>query len=211
MSWRLHVVSSSFDTITVGTDITTSVIETIRKWMPTYLQEIELQLGRERGLIPPPRFYTTRNKFMSYPEEQLPLCVVVSPGLTDAPTKDGDGCYNGWYGVGVGFVAQARDDVTADFLAKVYAADARAILLQHQDMGGGTAGTEWIDEIYDDDIAEDENRTLKASYVLFRIYVENIVNSYGGPVGPIPNPDTQPGSDWGTVETVETEVVIERG
>lgn len=203
--------SSVFDTISVGTNITTAVIDTIRKWMPTYLQEIELQLGRVRGEIPPPRYYTTRNRFINYPEEQLPLCVVVSPGLTEAPTKDGDGSYNGWYGVGTGFVVSARDDVTADFLSKVYAAAGRAILLQHQDMGGGVAGTEWIDEIYDDDIADDDNRTLKASYVLFRVYVENIVNAYAGPLSPVPDPDTQPGSDWGTVETVETEVVIERG
>lgn len=202
---------SIFDPISVGTDITTAVIDTLRKWMPTYLQEIELQLGRQRGLIPPPRFYTTRNRFINYPEEQLPLCVVVSPGLTEAPTKTGDGCYSGWYGLGVGFVAQARDDVTADFLAKVYAAAARAILLQNQDMGGGVAGTEWIDEIYDDEITGDENRTLKASYVLFRVYVENIVNALAGPISPNADPDTQPGSDWGTVETVETEVVIERG
>jgi hypothetical protein len=82
-----------FGTIFVETQLETAVMEQFRIWMPTYIQEIELQLGRTRGQIPPPRSYHTRNELASFPPDLMPVCIVVSPGLTEEPLADGEGVY----------------------------------------------------------------------------------------------------------------------
>lgn len=205
-------MSDIFGPILVGSTVEQAVMETLRTWMPTYIEEIELQLGRARGLIPPPKMYTTRNRFESFPDDRMPMCVVVSPGFTDQPTADGEGNYFGWLGMGVGCIAAARDAEAAGFLSKLYAAAARAILLHNPGLkdalGNPRAiGTEWVDESYDDTIVSEEDKTVKAAYVLFRVKVDNVVSRWTGPITP-PDPAILPGSQWPTADIVDTKVVI---
>lgn len=201
------VVVDIFGEITVGTEIEVAVMDTLRIWMPTYLEEIELQKGRTRGEIPPPARYTTRNRFDSFPDDAMPLCVVVSPGLAEKPRKEGSGIYSAWWAVGVGFAAVARDADAAGFLSKVYGAASRAILLQHGSLGGSAEGVEWEDESYDD-LVDDEERTVRACYEMFRVFKYDIVTKGGGPSDPIaPDPVTQPGSTWPTAETVVIDAI----
>lgn len=195
------VPESVFGTITVGTEVETAVMAQLAAWMPTVIQEIELQYNRERGKIPPPKMYTTRNEFTSFPTDILPLCVVVSPGLADPPTKDGEGVFEAWWTLGVGFAAEARDADAAGFLAKVYGAAGRKILLTHQSLGGVTQKVVWVDESYDDLVVEDD-RTVRATYLIFRVLKGDIVTEYAGPAAPA-NPATQPGSTWPTANIVK--------
>src|SRR4051812_35803706 len=148
-------MTSIFGNILVGTQLEVAVMDTLRAWMPTLLQEIEIQLGRTRGEIPVPRYYTTRNEFTSYPEDQMPMCVVVSPGLLTPPTKDGEGIYSAWFQIAVGFAASAKDADASGFLAKIYGAAGRWILLNKGGLGGLGAGTDWDDESYDDLVSEE--------------------------------------------------------
>jgi hypothetical protein len=196
------VVNDVFKPIFVGTELEEAAMTTLSKWMPTYLQEIELQLGRTRDLIPAPRLYTTRNEFTSFPDDQMPMCVVVSTGLADPPLADGEGTYSGWFALGVGFAAAAKDAESSGFLAKVYGAAGRAILLHYPSLGGICEGVEWADESYDDLVSEEE-RTIRACYSIYRVKVGNLVTRYAGPSDPIPDPVTQPGSQT-TVANIVT-------
>lgn len=201
--------NSIFENISPGSLVQEAAAATLLKWMPTYLREIERQLSRTLGQIPAPRTYTSRNRFESFPEDQMPLCVVVSSGLVDTPSRESDGRYNAWFSLGIGFLASARDEDAADFLSKVYAAAGRAIILQRPSLGGVASGVEWIDETYDDDVVTEDQRTMKASYVIFRIHMDDIVTRFAGPVEPdAPDPATQPGSTWPTADTIDIQVVI---
>lgn len=74
-------------------------------------------------------------------------------------------------------------------------------MLQKQSLGGFADGTTWLDESYDDAFQFTDTQTVGAGQVVFAIEVAGVVNRYGGPPTPIPpDPDTQPGSDWPTVE-----------
>lgn len=194
-----------FEPIFTATQLEVAAMQTLSTWMPTYLQEIELQLNRTRGEIPPPAEYSTRNEFTSFPEDKMPLCVVVSPGLSDPPTKEGDGTYSGWWALGVGFATVARDADASNFLAKVYGAAARAILLQNSSLGGISQGTEWIDESYDELVTEDD-RVVRACYLIFRFNVWNVVTKNAGPPPPA-DPAAQPGSNWPTANLVQIDEI----
>lgn len=198
---------SIFGNIVPGVLLENAVMEIIHSWMPTYLQELERQLGWERGRIPSPRYYTTRNEFDSFPEDKMPMCVVVSPGLADPPTREGDGTYSADWAIGVGFAAQAKDADSSHAMATIYAAAGRALLLQHTSLGGVAHGIEWIDESYDDLVTE-ENRTIRAAYNIYRVSIWDVVKKGAGPVAPTtpPDPENLPGSNWPTAETIEIAV-----
>lgn len=186
---------SIFKHIFVAHELEVAALETLRIWMPTYLQEIETQIGPTRGLIPAPRTYTTRNEFTTFPEDQMPICVVVSPGLADEPHVEGNGTYGAWFSLGVGVVASAATEEDTNHLAKVYAAAVRAIMLQQAALGGICTGMEWVDESYDDIPDESQERTIRASQWLGRAYVDDIVTRYTGPTEPA-DPDVLPGTNW---------------
>lgn len=194
-----------FGPIFVGRQIEDAALETLRTWMPTYLQEIELQLQRVRGEIPAPRLYTTRNEFTQFPEDQMPMCVVVSPGLVSEPKREGDGTYNAWFALAVGFAAAGRDADTSRFLAQVYGAAGRAILLHKSSLGGVASGVEWTDESYDNLVTEDD-RVVRACYNMYQFHVAGIVQKGMGPAVTIPDPVEQPGSQWPSAETIEIDV-----
>jgi hypothetical protein len=163
--------------------------------MPTYLREIELQLGLADHTIPAPRTYTTRNEFTTFPEDQMPICVVVSPGLAEEPYMEGDGTMTAWWTLGVGVLASASTEEDTNFLSKMYAAAVRAIMLQKSSLGGVCIGIEWLDESYDDIPDESQERTIRAAQWVGRAYIDGVVVRDAGPIGP-PDPETQPGSEW---------------
>jgi hypothetical protein len=196
-------VPDLFGPIFVPSFLEQAVIDTLKLWLPTYLAEVELQLEREQGLIEPPRSYTTRRRFEKFPEDQIPTCVVVSPGLANEPHKEGDGSHRAEWALGVGVIVSAPDQESTNLVAKIYGAAIRACLLQKSSLGGVASGITWYDESYDDLPSDDTARTLGAAALYFRVEVEDIVNSRVGP-----NVPTPPGTQWGVAETVT--VTIEK-
>lgn len=177
------------------------VIDILKKWMPTYIAELERQIGWSRKPIPSPRSWTTRTRFTHYPEDQLPQCIVVSPGLADPPKKSDGGMFTAEWSVGVGVIVSAKDEASTKALARFYAACVRAIMIQHQSLDNKANGVIWYDESYDDiEDEEDTARNLCAGTGYYRVRVEDVVTWPGGPrtpMSPIPSGDDNPGeSRW---------------
>lgn len=196
-----------FETILGADQVEDAAKQTLIAWMPTYLREIELQRNLTEGRIPAPKTYTSRNRFTTFPDDRMPICVVVSPGIVDAPHKDGEGIHSAWWGLGVGIVARAATTDESNMLSKVYGSAARAILLQKQ-VGDLSDDVQWVDESYDDIPDDDQSRTIRSAQVIFRVHVDGIVSDQGGPAYPIPpDPDNQPGSDWPEFQTVKIDSI----
>lgn len=198
-------MTSIFGNITPATYLENEVASIIKLWIATYLQEVEIQEGRTRGALQTPKSYSTKATMESLADDQLPCCVILSPGLVDAPYKDGEGNYYAHWQIGVGVIVSARDEVNTQAVAKLYGAAIRALLLQkgsHDDI----TDVQWLDESYDD-LQIDDERTLGVAIVEFSVQVESVVNRYGGPADPIPpDPDEQPGSVWPIFESADVEV-----
>jgi len=184
----------TFEQILTGSDVEQWVIDMIKKWVETYINEVMYQVGWEGSQIPVPRSYTTRTRVRHFEDDQLPQCVVVSPGLAGRPTKDGNGIYTAPWALGVSVIASAKDEVSTKALARFYAAVTRAILIQHASLDGHVNGLEWRDESYDDiEDDADVSRVLAAGSNYFAVDVPNVVTWGAGPktVEP-PTSDTDP-------------------
>jgi hypothetical protein len=207
---------SLFDDIRVADELEYQVINSLQQWFPVYIREVELQSPAApdpRNIpvdsLPLPRSYLTSDQIDKEAANQLPSIVVVSPGLSGraAPQQEGDGSFNAPFSIAVGVFVSADRRSTTLRLVRLYTAIARAIMVQKQDLGGFGAGSYWIDESYDDNFPFTADQTISAGQVVFEIWVSGVVNRYGGPTTP-PDPDTQPGSDWGQAEEVIPTVTL---
>lgn len=199
-----YPVSDVFGPIFDGSVLTRAALSCMKTWMQTYIMEIEYQRGYPIGEIPPPRTYTERWRFDSYPDDQIPLVVAVCPGLAGIPTHTGDGVYGAWWALGIGIIAAANTEDNSERLAKVYGAAARAILMQKSffDESWEFNGVELTDESYDDVPDIEQARTMRAVQIVTRVRVENVGTMYGGP----PVPATPPGTQWPEVDAVYVDI-----
>jgi hypothetical protein len=192
-----------FGDIFVASTLEEAVIDLLKKWFPTYLREVEERLELPVGVLVGPRVYTNRNDFETIAGENMPLCVVISPGLVDEPITRERGIYTAQWQLGVGIAIAAETATKANMLAKIYGACSRAILMQHQDIDGLAIRVDWLDENYED-LPDLENQLMqyRSVGVFFGIEIENVIDKYKGP----PEPDQDPYVGYGQVQTVIVDV-----
>lgn len=187
----------SFGTIISDDVVEDAVIAVLKRWLPTYLSEVEAQRGLTRGFYerPAPSSYTVRNDFDKWPEDFLPAVIVVSPGMPDEPVKDGRRRWRGSFDIGVACVVSSLDrDETRRFAQRMGAA-VRALLIDHPSLemaiGGNVRGLDWLGERNNLMPPEDE-RSIWANRQLFSVEVDQILERTGGPAEPEPDPQTPP-------------------
>lgn len=207
---------SIFNQIMVADDLECAVLDTLRDWFPVYIREVELQsppVPDPRNIpvdtLPLPRSYLTADQVDKEAANQLPSIVVISPGLSTRadPKQDGGGTFNVPFSIAVGVFCSADQRSHTLRLVRLYTAIVRSIMIQKQSFGGFAAGAYWLDESYDDRFTFTDDQTISAGQVVFEVWVADVVTRYAGPIGP-PQPDTQPGSEWGRAETVTPTVTL---
>ena len=201
---------SIFDSIMVADDLEQAVLQTLKDWFPVYIREVELQspaAPSPRNIpvdtLPLPRSYLTADQIDKEAANQLPSIVVISPGLSTRadPQQDGGGQFRAPFTIAVGVFVSADARAHTLRLVRLYTAVARAIMIQKQSFVGFAAGSYWLDESYDDRFSFTDDQTISAGQVVFEVWVDDVVTRYAGPKAP-PDPDTQPGSDWGLADPV---------
>lgn len=177
-------------------------------WIDTYLGEVERLQGYQPNAIERPRGIVTSSDFEKWPEDQVPVYVVICPGVTGPPTRRGDGSYGASFGVGIAAVAS---DVDADGnstassrkLAQAHGLAIRTAVTQHKSLGGFANTCKWLDESYRD-LIFDDTRTLATAMIGFEVVVESVVQT-GGPSEPVAIPPDDPGP-WPTVTEIDVDV-----
>ena len=159
--------------------------DTLKLWTPTYVAEMERQLGLAPRTLPLIRSWITTTDVDQWAEEALPSCLLLSTGLAETPVKDGRGSYRARFALGLALVVPPlTDDAATDELAKVYTAVLRTVLLQQRSLGGFAAGVDWEDERYD--VLPTAQRSLAAGQVVFTVSVDAVVAARTGPRGTPP-------------------------
>lgn len=198
-------MSSVFGKIIGKEQVEQAVEATLKKWMTTYLAEIERQRGIPPRSLPEIRNYTNVNEFEKWPEDQLPLVVIISPGLGgEKPRMEGDGTYTAKFLIGLATVVSADTQENTSKIAGMYGAAVRACLAQQQDLGGISTGIEWQDERFDD-IPNEERRSLASVQEVFLVEVPGIVNERDGLMA-VPDDPYAPIGDWPEAETVHVTI-----
>jgi hypothetical protein len=207
---------SIYGRIITGEDVRQATIAHLKRWTPVMLSEVAAQSGRERGDLPGFRAWGVAKNVDNWPENQLPACVVVAPGLAERPERHGDGTYRAKWSVGIGAVVSGQDLESTRSLVELYTAAVRSAMLQHPSLAQWdeaqekyvpfALGVEWLDESYDE-LGFNDSRTIAAGVVSLIVEVDRVLDSFGGPVHPPPPPDPPPGvttdpGDWGIVEAV---------
>lgn len=194
---------TAFDRILIASDVELAVRDLLIKWFPTYLREVERQVGWAREPLPEPRSYTNRVSFDVEPGEALPKAVVISPGLFATPGHpEGNGKYRASWNIAIGIATSANSEELADYKTKMYGAATRAIMVQHQTLEReDVIGVHWLDEAYDELQIPDQLMTYRAAALMFAVEVEDVVSRWAG----VPEPEEGASFDW-TAETVDVDI-----
>jgi hypothetical protein len=204
-----------------------AVIAHVKLWIPHYLAEVQRQEGvRADGVtalgptdLPLPKSWRpTPGEVRKWPEDQLPAVIFGSPGLGSGGTrKDGEGAYSGAWIISLSAVVGGRDLDTTEWLAGMYTAALRLLMVQQPRVQGlDVQGARWEDEGYDP-LPADAGRSLAAGTCTFTLELGGLANAAYGPAAPTDDPTTypqppgDPGDDPGPFPTVEEfELDIER-
>lgn len=180
---------SLFGRIVSDDTVEDAVIATLRKWLPTMLSEVERQRNLQQGYHERPQDYTSRTEFDKWPEEQLPLVIVVCPGISDDPVKEGRGIYRAKYDVGIVVVVSSIDKDSTRRIAQRMGAAVRAVLAKKSSLDGAfegdVRGVDWIGTKNNELKAEDD-RTIWANRQLFSVEIGNVLTKGSGPREPEP-------------------------
>jgi hypothetical protein len=178
--------------IVTGNDLERATLDLLRDKLPDYIREVERQHGQTPGQRQPPRGYIVASLFSKWPEDQLPVVVVISPGLTATPRRSGDGRTLARWGLSAGVINSARTIDTTRENALDYVAAIRTLVAQEQTLGGLATAVDWIGEDYIPPFNYGQTRSLFGAQAIFTVTVDDVV-SYGrgpgGPWGPPPDVD----------------------
>lgn len=213
---RLWPVS---DTNTFGPIVDPDAVEqavqaVLADYLPFYLGELERIKGYETDAIARPAGIITASEFAKWPEDQLPLVMVVSPGLEGKPTKTPAGAYEAAWSITVAAIVADVDELSTRRLMGAYAAAIRACIVQHKGLrstanpDGFAQFTAWLGESYSD-IPFVDSRALDSCRVVFSVGVQDVVKVAAGPrTIPATSPGTDPGP-YPQVSGVDIDVELE--
>jgi hypothetical protein len=194
-----------FGRIVSGSDVEDWCIALLKRWMSTYLSEVERQHGLPALHYARPRSYVRTISFDQWPEDQLPRIVMASAGQATPPSRDSNGLYWCKWLMGFGCVCSAKYQELAHEMALNYVAAARTLIIQRPSLDGNADGITWLDERYDD-LAYDDLRSLSSGQAHFTVEVQNSATANAGPLLPDP-PKDAPWAPWPTVQTHEEQLI----
>lgn len=208
-----------FGRIVTDDQVEDAALATLSKWLPTYMSEVERQVGLDAGFYerPPAGSYTVRSRFDKWPEEMLPLVIVIATGVADDPAAEGRGKFRAEFEIGVACVVSSVDIPSSRRYANRMGAAVRAALVQHQSLDqaieGSVRGVDWLGE-RNNELPQPEpgERTIWANRQLFNVEVGDVLTKAAGPIAPDPLPDpTTPWPDDPTVDTIDdVDITLEK-
>jgi hypothetical protein len=201
-------VSNVFGRIVTGAMVERAVVDfltapdatTEGTWLATALGEIERIEGLTPGQIETPKGVVTSSDFEKWPEDQLPVILVICPGLVRPPERKGRGALTMTWGVGVAGIVGDTTPESSRLMGQVYAAAISLAINTHRSLGGFGQAVQ-LDERYDD-LDFGDGRTLGAGRCVFEVSVEDARPTHGGPLAPLPNPAVDPGPWPDVTETL---------
>lgn len=196
---------SLFGTITSDDQVEDAVLAILSKWVPTYMAEVERQIGIDVGFYKRPITYTARTDFDHWPEEQLPMLMVIATGLEDDPPKDGYGKYRATFAVGVAGIVTSNERLYTRRYAFRLGAAVRGALVQHQSLdlalGGNVRGVKLVGG-RNNELPTEDDRTIWATRQLFEIEVDDYISEGVGPLAPTSDPQPDPDDPWPDPPTI---------
>lgn len=191
-----------FGSIFSANQLEEAAIATLQLWFPTYLREIERQVGLAVGELDTPKNYSNRNSFDTERGEETPKIVAISPGIIGQPRKNGSGKYSAIWQLGIGIAFAAKTEAEANAKTKNYASAIRALIVQQPKLDGTLNIIEvvWFGEQYVDLPIPNRVELFRSASLMFHFEIMDIVSKRGGPEVPVVGSDPPP--EYGEVQRV---------
>lgn len=174
-------MTTAYGQLVTGADIENAMLEHLKAFETTALAQAEVATGRDPRTLARVGKWLGSNEFEAWADAHPPAVIVVSPGLTGPPRKNGDGTYRATWSLMVAITVIGQDRANANELAKAYAAGFRMVVVQKPSLGlPDVRGTSWLDEGYDDIPTAEAGRTMAAARLVFEVEVDNVVNALAG-------------------------------
>ena len=199
---------SIFGPVVSGHTVEQWLVALVKRWVGTYLAEMERQNGMTAGGLARPRSIVIGNRPDHFPEDQLPAVCLVSPGLSERPLKDGASFYRARWDVRIAAIVSARTQAETHTMAQLYVYALTMLIVQHPSLEAGAAGIDWLGTTFTE-LDWDQTRSTEVGESAFTVEVENVLMQNAGPATPSDplDPDTDPWPDWPIVLTHEEHVV----
>ena len=195
-------LSISFGGYITAAYVRNAVQNTIAYWSHTYLAEMARHDGQDPmtpgGMLPDFASYPDSLDLSKFPEEQLPACVLVVPGIKNVPEKTGRGALRATWIVGIGICVTGQNKSDTIKLAQLYTTAVRLLILQNRSLGNFATGVEWMREEFTGSLVHaNDARTLAIGTLEFAVGTDSVADVSQGPLTPIP--DNEPVTGWPTV------------
>lgn len=195
--------STAYGPALVSLDFDQAVEDMIRKWIDSYLSEMEVRMGHPRRTVDRPKSYNMAIEATTWPEDALPGILIVSAGLTETPEQVGGGLYSGWWDWAVVAIMTGRDYKATRLKTSIYQAAMSMMFTQQADEALGT--TVWSSAPAAYAPVDGRSRTKGVAAFEFRTHIEAVVNGGLGPLEPdAPAPPDDPSAPHGDLPTVQT-------
>ena len=176
--------SESIGPIVTDVDVENAVLATLKRWMPTYLREMERHSNEPEKSFPDIASWraadTPEDRF---PEQMIPAIQVMLTSDTEIITKSesADGLFSGT----IDCLVATTEPETARRMAALYQFAMGLALVQHPHLDGSieVAGFGWKKSGVPA-VGKPDERWLSLGTIEVSILVSNIFNPYLGPVNP---------------------------
>lgn len=175
--WNLSYGDDVFGNIYGGHSVQEAFYTTIKKWFPTYIAEMNRQLGAE--VLKDPKEYRFRPDNKTNPRGVEADILVTVPGTTGRPERLQDAWRVNFTVDVIIFIYGTTDWQETQALTYAYAACLRAIALQKGDLGRFAVQTLWDSEEY----LEGEHqgtRTTGIAHLKFTVTIGAALKNNGG-------------------------------
>ena len=210
--WNLSYLPDSYGPIYGGHSIQEAMYSTLQKWLPSYIQETNRQIGHKALEIP--KEYRFRPDYRTLPPNAKSAILIDVPGTIGHPEVHQNFIRANWHAEVMVFYYGTSDWQETQAATHAYMACVRACILQHRGLDGLAETTMWTGEEYKEG-EHSSTRTTGIGMIYFNITIGNASNMFGGapspqyaPEGAVTDPSLFPPSP--SVEAGEVNVTLHK-
>ena len=208
--WNLSYFDDAYGPLYGGHSVQEAFYNTLQKWLPSYIAEINRNLG-SRVLVEPFE-YRHRPDYRTLPRNATAAILVEVPNTIGVPRIFQSSIRTNWRVEVMVYVYGTKDWQETQALTNAYASAVRAAIIQHRGLEGFAETTIWEGEEYLEG-EHSSGRTTGIAHLRFAVTVGNVLNMNGGvptveyaPTGSITGPSLDPLPDPPVVEDVNITV-----
>jgi hypothetical protein len=211
--WNLNYATDAFGPMYGAQSVQEAMYNTLQKWLPSYIAEINRQLGS--NVLTEPYEYRHQPQYRNLPKYATAAILVEVPSTIGVPSFYQDGIRTMWRAEVIVYVYGTKDWQETQAMTSAYATAVRSAIIQNRGLGGLATTTLWEGEQYMEG-EHSAGRTTGIAHLRFAVTVSSVLDPYGGfpdpqfaPTGARLGPSTLPPDTPPTVESTDVTVTKE--